>query len=309
MKKIKMQVQTGVTFGDGCEEYLVDCASRNLRDGTIKHYRDSILQLYKYIDKDTPVSDLNEQTVSQVVIDMRDNPALNDQTMYTYLRDLKTLMYFFMRREWLEHFKITLTKADKTPIETYTDEELRLLLRKPSLKETSFTEFKAWTIVNFLLSTGMRENSLINIKIGDLDLDSGYVYVKVTKNRKPLTVPLNKDCVSVLKEYLRFRGGESDDYLFCNIYGKKLTKSTCYHTIYDYNKSRGVQTTGLHRFRHTFAKKFVLAGGSVVTLSKILGHSSLDITQNYLNILVCDLKKDVEEYNILAEFKNNRIKM
>jgi len=40
-----------------------------------------------------------------------------------------------------------------------------------------------------------------------------------------------------------------------------------------------------------------------------LGHSSLDITQNYLNLLVSDLKKDVEEFNILREFKRVGIKM
>ena len=50
-------------------------------------------------------------------------------------------------------------------------------------------------------------------------------------------------------------------------------------------------------------------GGNVITLQKILGHSSLDITQNYLNLLVSDLKKDVEEFNILREFKRVGIKM
>ena len=50
-------------------------------------------------------------------------------------------------------------------------------------------------------------------------------------------------------------------------------------------------------------------GGNVVTLSKILGHSLLEITQNYLNILVCDMKKDIDQFNILQEFKNKSIKM
>ena len=60
---------------------------------------------------------------------------------------------------------------------------------------------------------------------------------------------------------------------------------------------------------HTFAKKWILIGGNVVTLQKILGHSSLEITQNYLNLLVSDIQKDVEEFNILREFKRESIKM
>lgn len=79
--------------------------------------------------------------------------------------------------------------------------------------------------------------------------------------------------------------------------------------MYEYNKSRSVDKTGLHRYRHTFAKKWVLMGGNVVTLQKILSHSSLEITQNYLNMLVSDIKEDVEEFNILREFKRESIKV
>ena len=82
-----------------------------------------------------------------------------------------------------------------------------------------------------------------------------------------------------------------------------------YHSLWQYNENRGIDTKGMHRFRHTFAKKWVMMGGNVVTLSKILGHSSLAITENYLNILTCDLKKDVDEFNILKEFKKEAIKM
>ena len=50
-------------------------------------------------------------------------------------------------------------------------------------------------------------------------------------------------------------------------------------------------------------------GGNVVSLQKILGHSSLEITQNYLNLLVSDVARDAEEFNILREFKSQAIKM
>ena len=57
-----------------------------------------------------------------------------------------------------------------------------------------------------------------------------------------------------------------DDYLFCNVFGQQLVKSTCYHMLYEYNKKRGVETTGIHRYRHTFAKQWILNGGNVVSL-------------------------------------------
>ena len=72
--------------------------------------------------------------------------------------------------------------------------------------------------------------------------------------------------------------------------------------LYEYNKRRGVETTGIHRYRHTFAKQWILNGGNVVSLSKMLGHSNLQITQNYINLLVSDVAKEVETINLLDKF-------
>lgn len=309
MGKIKMSVENDITFVEGCEEYFLDCKARNLRDGTIKHYVDSTKQIKKYIGEDILIKDIDKDVIDDFIIQLRENPLLNDMSLYTYARDFKTLVYFFMRKEYLPYFKINIPKADKQPIETYTDKELMVLLKKPNLRHCGFTEYKVWVMTNFLLSTGIRQRSLINIKIKDLDFENDVVYVNVTKSRKPLIIPLNIDIKKILQEYLKYRKGDAEDYLFCNVFGKQLVRSTVYHAFYDYNKSRGIEKTGMHRYRHTFAKKWILMGGNVVTLQKILGHSSLDITQNYLNLLVSDMKKDIEEFNILREFKRESIKM
>ena len=49
MKKIRMCFPNEKTFQEGFEEYILDCKARNLRDGTINHYRESIKQIYKRI--------------------------------------------------------------------------------------------------------------------------------------------------------------------------------------------------------------------------------------------------------------------
>ena len=112
-------------------------------------------------------------------------------------------------------------------------------------------------------------------KVKDIDFDNNVVYVNVTKNRKPLLVPINQTMAHILNEYLKYRKYKSkDDFLFCNVFGEQLVKSTCYHMLYEYNKRRGVETTGIHRYRHTFARQWILNGGNVVSLSRLLGHSS-----------------------------------
>ena len=198
-------------------------------------------------------------------------------------------------------------KVDKSHIETYNEQELQLLLKKPDLKKCSFTEYQCWVMTNFLFSTAVRQRSLMNIKVKDIDFDNNVVYVNVTKNRKTLIVPLNQTMVNILMEYLKYRQHKSDEeYLFCNVFGQQLVKSTCYHKLYEYNKKRGVETTGIHRYRHTFAKQWILSGGNVVSLSKLLGHSNLDITQNYINLLVSDVAKQVNEINVLDKFSSRK---
>jgi integrase/recombinase XerD len=310
VKKLKMNYKNDKTFKDGFEEFILNCRSRNLREGTIKHYNEVYRQIIKYLDENILLADINIKVFEEFIIKVKSNPDVKSQTLYTYCRDLKTVINFFINQEYTTTFKMSLPRVDKHPIETYSDEELEKLLKKPNLKKCEFTEYRNYVITTFFLSTGIRLTSLINIKIKDLKLSEECVDIMHTKNRKALTVPLNNEIIKIIKEYLAYRQyGNEDDYLFCNIYGKQLTKSALTQALLVYNRSRGIEHTGIHRLRHTFAKKWILAGNSVVSLKKILGHSSLEMTQNYINILVSDLKKDVDDYNILQEFNRNFIKM
>lgn len=302
MRKLQMQVANSITFEQGCNKYLDNCRQRNLRDGTINHYRQSYTQFYKYFDPETPIEQINQKAYNEYVLYLR-RTLHNDVSINSYLRDLITTLHFLMNDGYIAPFKMQAIKVDKTNVETYSEEELKTLLQKPNIKKCSFTEYQCWVITNFLFSTGVRQRSLINIKVKDVDFDNNVVYVNVTKNRKPLIVPINLTMANILSEFLKYRQHQtSDDYLFCNVFGQQLVKSTSYHMLSEYNKRRGINTTGIHRYRHTFAKQWILNGGNVVSLSQILGHSSLAITQNYINLLVSDVAKQVNEINLLDKF-------
>ena len=310
MKKLNMLPMESVTFEDGCNKYLDNCRQRNLREGTINHYRQSYTQFYKYFDAKMPVEDFTSDMYKKYVVYLR-STLQNDVSINSYLRDLITTLHFLMNEGYVAPFKMQAIKVDRTNVETYSDEELRILLQKPNIKKCSFIEYQSWVMTNFLFCTGVRQRSLMNIKVKDIDFDNSVVYVNVTKNRKPLIVPINQTMAHILTEYLKFRKPKSkEDFLFCNVFGEQLVKSTCYHMLSEYNKRRGVQTTGIHRYRHTFARQWILNGGNVVSLSRLLGHSSLQITQNYINLLVSDVAKEVDTINLLDKFSNKkRIKM
>ncbi len=309
-KKISCQTENLITFKEGVEEYLIDCKRRNLRKDTLRHYRESYKSITRIIDENIYIKDLNINSVGEFVVKCKEKFNINDQTLHTYTRDLKTWMYYWMRQEYIPNFKIKLPKVDKKNIEPYTDEELKKLLKKPDLKTCRFGEYRNWVLVNFILSTGLRLNSFVNIKVKDIDFDNEVVFVNMTKNRKPLIIPLNNIIIKILREYLRIRKPDKeDDYLFCNDYGIQLSKCTINASLSSYNKKRGINKTGIHRYRHTFAKKWIMNGGNVVTLQKILGHSNLQITENYINLLVQDLKIEMDKYNPLEQFTSSYINL
>ena len=62
---------------------------------------------------------------------------------------------------------------------------------------------------------------------------------------------------------------------------------------------RGVSKTSAHLYRHTFAKRWILNGGDIFRLQKLLGHSNLDIVKEYVNMFGRDLTKDYTSFNPL----------
>lgn len=76
VKKIRMCFPNEKTFREGFEEYILDCKARNLRDGTINHYQESIKQIYKRITPDTLISSMCQQTMANFYISLRDDPRL-----------------------------------------------------------------------------------------------------------------------------------------------------------------------------------------------------------------------------------------
>ena len=309
MKRKQIILSTkSITFEEGFKEYLNNCKLKNLREATITHNINGYKAITKYIPADTPIEIITKTTYDDMIIAMR-NSGIKDSTLYIYCSDFRKFINYFIEQNYLVPFTVAMPKVDKTSKDTYTDEELKRLLKKPNLKTCSFTEYKIWVLENLLLSTGVRLSSFINIKIKDLDFDNCVLNVTHTKNRKPLIIPLNKSIQLILKEYLKHRQHNSnEDYLFCNIYGDQLTKVAVTNEITRYNQARGC-SRGIHKFRHTFAKKWILAGASLVSLSKMLGHSNLQITSDYVNLLVSELQEEVDKVDIISTFTKDRLNL
>ena len=69
MPRIRMR-QHGIIFKEGCEMYLLDCRQRNLREGTIRHYRQSFLRFSRYFDDDMPLDKIDQDAYNTYVLQL-----------------------------------------------------------------------------------------------------------------------------------------------------------------------------------------------------------------------------------------------
>lgn len=289
------------TFEEGFREFLRYCEIRNLRPASIKTYQDVIYHIwYKFYNKESLIKDIGKNIFDNFILFLRKETNEKDTSIASNIKKMRTILYYFMKLEYMEQFKIDNIKVDKDTIEVYTDEELKILLEKPDLKKCTFVEYRNWCIINFLLATGCRISSLINLKLEDLDFTNDLITFTHTKNRKKHIVPMSFTLKEVLVEYLHYRqSGSKEEYLFVTAFGDKCGRINLVSSINQYNHKRGVMRTGAHKFRHTFAEKWVLSGGNVFKLQKILQHSTMDMVKNYVNIFNADLVKDFNDFNPL----------
>ena len=238
------------------------------------------------------------------------NLGVNEQTIAAYFRAYRAIAYFAMEEGWIPRRKISIKQPEPPIKNCYTDDEIKRLVRKP--KTDDFLENRNWVMVNYFLATGNRVSSVADLRIGDVDLDEGYITVNRQKNGKPTRIPLVKKITRILRAYI-------DDYrtevngipvglnepLFCNLYGEELTENGIKKAIANYNRSRNVEKTSVHLFRHTFAKKWIIDGGDLLQLEKMLGQSSLKMVQHYSNLYASDIKEQAEKHAVIAKTKGN----
>lgn len=297
------------TLEEGKEEFLTDCKIRNLSEISIKSYNECFNYFINYMKgnyKNINVrEDLTKKTIDNYILYMKSS-GLQETTINIRIRSIRCVLYYFMKNNYIEKFEIRQIKETEKLPNLYTDEEIEKLLKKPNLQKCNFNEYRTWAVINFFIATGVRCRSLRNVKIKDLDFDNELIYINVTKNRKPLVLPMGKTIKKILFEYLKIRSGKQEDYLFCNLQGEQLTQSSLHNIIGRYNVKRGVTKTGIHLFRHYFAKNYIQNGGNALKLQKILGHSTLSQTQRYVDLFGQDLQKDFDKFNPLDQIFVNK---
>lgn len=206
-------------------------------------------------------------------------------TVNSYFRALRT---FFNWLEYEELIKDNPFKNLKTPkvdnkiIQALTPNDVERLFKLCSRKNALDIRNKA--ILSVFLDTGLRISELANLNIDDVNMDNGSLLVRHGKGNKQRIVRIGVKAQRILWKYITiYRRGISNS-LFLNRSGETLDVIG----IKMFIKRLGIKANVKvhpHKLRHTFAITFLRAGGDVFSLQYLLGHSTLSMTQRYLQSL------------------------
>ncbi len=140
-----------------------------------------------------------------------------------------------------------------------------------------------FTILSFIIYTGVRVSELTNILIDDIDLRANNVRI-FGKGEKERIVPIAGDLSKLLKHYLKKRK-YTGKYLFVSKYGKGFTPLSIQNIVRKYShKAHLTKHITPHKLRHTFATLALESGVNPITISELLGHSSLNTTMKYTHV-------------------------
>ena len=276
--------------------------NNNVSPKTVKHYDDLMEVLGQFFE------DISKGYCHHITIDTIQefieflkarNPSIKATSVNSYLKDLRTLLYYCMERGYLKAFQVKLLREDKTVKETYTSDEISRLIEKPNLKKCNFAEYRNWVVTCYLLATGNRMGTICDLRVKDIDFQNSMIHLRRTKIRKAYNIPLSIALEKILAEYMQYRKGEDDEYLFCNRYSGRLEESSLSSAIFRYNRRRGVEKTSIHLYRNTFAKIYLTAGGDLARLQKLLCHSTPTMSLRYAEMYDTDLDYQFNERNPL----------
>ena len=203
-------------------------------------------------------------------------------------------------------------KVPQTLIDPLTEDEIRKLLL--AVQRDTAEGQRNYAMILMFLDAGVRLSELINLKMEDVNFGVGQFKV-FGKGAKERLVPLGQTAKRALIRYLEQARPEpvnpAESRVFLTVSGLPISKDSVAKIIQRLARRTGITRLHAHLFRHTFAVRYLINGGDVFTLQKILGHASLDMTRKYVTLANTDVKEKHILYSPvdhlgLAEYRRGR---
>lgn len=272
------------------KEYLVEIEVRKFTPRTIKSYRNNLNLFLRFCEEEAQITKMEELTLSvvrQFTLYMTSR-GKSGSYVNSLLKVAKAFIQYCHDEDYggfntKKNFKWC--KQEKAVIMAFKPEDVKKMLQ--SCRGYDFLNIRDAAILTMFFETGIRCLELCNIQKSDIHED--FIIIN-GKNHKQRVVPITPVLRKALMKYDEaaenyFTLKNIDDYYFLSFHGRQLTNAAVEHIV----KRHGAGIEGIrvspHTCRHFYAQQHIKMGTDLYTISRLLGHENIHITQTYLNSL------------------------
>jgi integrase/recombinase XerD len=317
---------------DAFELYYNVKKSEGMRDRTLADYRTHWRYFREWLDPLYPKVTLRQVTqtiMRQFVVYMTDGHTkydgvlnrviegarLSPTTVGIRMKTLKTMFNFWSKESMIDinpMKNIRPPKQDEDGIETFTDDQLRLLFAAPDIK--TFAGMRDRTLMMLLADGGYRINEALRLTTEHLDMKTRCFHLpaSMNKNRRPRIVPVSPEVLRELIELISENKMYFDtENLFVSNYGGQLTSDQFRHRLKYHAINAGINgkvRVSPHTFRHYFCKMYLLNGGDLFTLQRIVAHEDITTTRKYVQMGDENIRKQHEKFSPITQLNITRLK-
>jgi integrase/recombinase XerD len=312
------------------DSFMLYCDSKHLSKKTLSSYEQSIKLFVLYLQVEFKITDaakvksahirhyikyLRERGKYTVVSKVKSkqinhpdhrhdfNKQISDTTISNYLRNIKVFFNFLFSEKEIKINpveNIENIKPNRKKKSLLSPEELKKVLDTFDL--TIFHSYRTWVQVRLILDTGIRATECCNLRPENIDFRNKSILIENPKNHQERYVYFGFKMANDLKRWLQYRDRYSDSiYLFPTIRGTRLDVRNFERSLNQAGKKVGINIHP-HLLRNNFAKYYLIEGnGDFATLSRILGHSSVDVTMKaYLDFTDEEIGKKYQKHSPLS---------
>lgn len=315
------------------DSFMLHCDSKQLSKKTMKSYDQTIKLFQYYLKNELGITDAAKVKSSHIRLYIKylrergkytvttanskwsnNNPyqrsdykkEISNTTIANYQRNIKVFFNFLKNeREIIDNPMDTIEKVKpkRKQKQLLTPEELKIFFNSFDLSK--FHEYRTWLMCRLILDSGMRANETCSLIPEDVDFRTKSILIRKPKNGHERYAFFGHKMSADLRRWMKYRDRFSgSDFLFPTIRGTKLDVTNFERSIRRTAKNVGLEVHP-HLLRNNFAKYYLIEGnGDFATLSRILGHSSVEVTQKaYLDFTDKEIGKKYQRHSPINNLK------
>jgi integrase/recombinase XerD len=263
------------------EDFLLSRQAMRCTPATLAFYRYTAGAFVTWLERQN-VTYPEEVKSSRIREWLAGMPKARDTTVHAKARGVRTMLRFWLAEKYLPSpVSFAMPRLEKKMLPFLTPEQF-----KNALKAAPTARDRA--ILLLLVDSGVRRAECLALTWGDVNFQTGAVLVRLGKGRKARVTAIGAHTRRALITYRRSRKVGEEDPLFQTDEGMRLSPMGLRSIFERLGKRAGFKISP-HMLRRTCAVQSLRGGMDVITLQKILGHASVEMTAHYCALLSDDV--------------------